>query len=636
MALKIKLNDTLLHAQSGRAFVIMKKILSLLLLLIVAGGAGALGSPDRAREPVIEERGVVALDQALRDVSSPYTILAVAAHAEDIDRGTLAYYRKKVGARTVIVVVTRGDGMPYGGPARNRTREIIEAARLLGADVMFLDLTPASHLASFEEVLTLWSQDQATARLARTYRLFKPDIVITSHNLQSGSGEHRATARLTLDAYEAAAEPKTATEDDPGPWQVRRVFQKVDEGAGDAVVNAREYNPARGLTYRQIAQAAGKRFTNSLGRYFHLLNDPGASHYKLVRDSANAGIRFGSGLLDHLALPENVTRAVAPPRAGDLALLEAIGQRDRLIDALRDKLIEKRAEGSTNDLLERYGAEFFRVVRFTEAIERALALALGVSLELRLPDATLVRGQELTARVTFSNGSEKTLPVIFHTPPDLIRSDAGSKLTASEPVSLNPTESLEKEIRFAVPKEAAFTTRFGSDGNETYYPVGSQLPGAYQIEPAGGQLIALAEVGLGQTTFFVSAVARFEVVPEVEIATPPMVVLRDWDDPREVAATVRLVNRAPGSFTGAFWVVPLALTDESYKPTRITFDKEDQEIALTLNLKLPIQKPPLAPDVLLEFRREQPASPEAISFTSIQVKAIGFDLTGNRIMIGKP
>lgn len=636
MALMIKLNDTLLYALSGRAIVIMKKLFSLLLVLIFAGSTRALEPVERVREPLIEERGVVALDQALRDLSSPYTILAVAAHAEDIDRGALAYYRKKIGARTVIVLATRGDGMDGGDPAQNRTREILEAARLLGADVMFLDLTPADHLASFEDVLKLWGQD-GVGKLARAFRLFRPDIVITSHNLQTGSGEHRATARLTLDAYEtAAADSKPATEGDPGPWQVRRVFQKADEGSGEAVVYTREYNPVRGRTYRQMAQAAGQRFTDSAGRYFHLLNDTGASYYKLVRDSANAGIRFGSGFLDNLVLPENVSRAVAPPRVGDISLLEAIGQQDRLIDALKDKLIEKRAEGSNVDLLGRYGADYFRVVRFTEALERALAILLGVSLQIRLSDETLVKGQEVIARLTVSNGSEKLLPVILHTPPDLIRSEQAASLNVSEPVSLNSSESLDKEIKFTVPEGAAFTTRFGSEGNETYYPVGSQPLGVRQVEPGGAQFVALAEVGLGQTTFFVPAVARFEIVPEVEITTPPPVVLKDWDSPREVAATVRLINRVPGGFTGALWVVPLALTDESYKPTQISFDKEDQEITLTLNLKLPIQKPPLAPDVLLEFRRERPAPPDAIASRSIQVKAIGFDLTQNRVLISKP
>ncbi|HKY03245.1 MAG TPA: PIG-L family deacetylase [Blastocatellia bacterium] len=616
----------------------MKKILSLLLVLQFVAGALAAEIRERTREPLVEERGVVALDQALRDLSSPYTILAVAAHAEDIDRAALAYYRKKMGARTVIVLATRGDGMPVEGmeanePARNRTREILEAARLLGADVMFLDLTQASYIATFEDVLKLWGQD-GVAKLARAFKLFRPDVVITTHNLQSGSGEHRATARITLDAYEAAAaESNPALEGDPGPWQVRRVFQKADEGSGEAVVNTREYNVVRGETYRQMAQAAGQRFTTSPGRYFHLTNDTGASYYKLVRDSANAGVRFGAGFLDNLALPENLARSISPPRVGELSLLEALGQRDRLLEAIKEKLIEKRAEGSTGDLLARYEADYFRVVRFTEALERALALLLGVSLRISLSDATLVKGQEVTARLTVSNNSEKALPVILHTPPDLIRSDPAARFNVSEPVSLNPAESFDKEINFSVPKEAAFTTRFGSEGDETYYPVGSQLPGAYKVEPAGAQLVALAEVGLGQTTFFVTAVARFEIVPEVEITTLPMVVLKDWDRPREVAATVRLVNRVPGGFTGALWVVPLAVTDESYKPAQVSFEKEDQEMTLTLNLKLPIQKPPLTPDVLLEFRRERPAPPDAIASASIRVKTIGFDPAGQRIMI---
>src|SRR5690348_10660674 len=66
------------------------------------------GEPPALTAPV-EERGMVALDQALRDLGNPFTVLCVAAHPGDEDAGTLAYYHKKLGARTVVVFATRAE-----------------------------------------------------------------------------------------------------------------------------------------------------------------------------------------------------------------------------------------------------------------------------------------------------------------------------------------------------------------------------------------------------------------------------------------------------------------------------------------------------------------------------------------------
>src|SRR5689334_13653153 len=57
-----------------------------------------------------DERGLVALDQALRELTNPFTVLCVAARRGDEDDGTLAFLHKKLGARTVTLFATRGEG----------------------------------------------------------------------------------------------------------------------------------------------------------------------------------------------------------------------------------------------------------------------------------------------------------------------------------------------------------------------------------------------------------------------------------------------------------------------------------------------------------------------------------------------
>src|SRR5712691_6719706 len=95
----------------------------------------AQAQPQQAR--IEDERGIVALDQSLREITNPFTVMCIAARPGDEDDGTLAYVRKKLGARVVILFATRGEGVD--SPTRAeldhelgavRTREAIEAARV--------------------------------------------------------------------------------------------------------------------------------------------------------------------------------------------------------------------------------------------------------------------------------------------------------------------------------------------------------------------------------------------------------------------------------------------------------------------------------------------------------------------------
>src|SRR6185436_18009814 len=64
---------------------------------------------ESSRATVDDERGIVALDQSLREITNPFTVLCLAARPGDEDDGTLAYVRKKLGARAVVLIATRGE-----------------------------------------------------------------------------------------------------------------------------------------------------------------------------------------------------------------------------------------------------------------------------------------------------------------------------------------------------------------------------------------------------------------------------------------------------------------------------------------------------------------------------------------------
>lgn len=580
----------------------------------LAGGATSL---------LADERGLVALDQAVRELTNPFTVMSVAAHPEDIDFGALAYYRKKLGARSVIVLATRGEAReninqqrPSNDSGVAATREALEAAHVAGADVYFLNLPDFGYSKSAEESLSVWGQEEALRRLVRAIRLLRPDVIITNHSPGASDGHHSAIAQLSIEAFEAAGDAKRFPEPSVEAWQPSRLFKKSSEIFATVAINLSEYDYARGLTYAQIAAEAARRFRLQASEAI-----ASTSYYRLVHPASNEKAEPGASLLTGLALPENLARSIAPPRVGDLGVIDALLLRDRLIEALKEKLIEKRAEGSPAELHTRYGAEFFRVIRFTEALERALALALGLSFEIRASDRTLAPGQKLTVRLQLHNGSNRRLQLAFHYPETLTTPNAKPVLKTSDLVESAPGATATKEIRIEVAQDTPLTLPHSAHlFDEQYYPLGSSLPGSDVREPFGNRLLAAAEVDIGQTTISLPSFVRLDSAPAVEVATLPFVLLKDWNTTREFTLPVRMSNRTPGPLAGALWVVPLALTAEDYEPTRISFTREDEEVTAELKLKLPILKPPLVPDVLIEFRREKPAAPDRLGSAKVTVK----------------
>jgi len=594
---------------------------------------------ERATVPLPpEERGSVALDQALRDLTNPFTVLSVAVRPGESDDGTLALYRKSFGARTVTLFATRGETGDRSTCGPNdpelgftRTREALESGRVLGADVYFLNLRDFGYSKSANHALGVWGHDEALGKLVRAIRSLRPDVMITNHSAKTGDGQQQALAQLTREAFREAANPERPAEAGSGPWRVRRLFERTDAYHADVTANLSERDAARGQSYAEIGLAARRR-NISLGASI-----PGGrdgvtpelekSYYKLEASAPGEKLESGGSMFAGLMLPENLRRSIAAPRVGDFSLLEATTKPAELVGTLHEKLLEKRAEGSAEDLQARYGAEYGRVIRFTAALERALVLLLGLSLEVTMSDRVDVPGQKLVARAMFRNGSSSVVPVVIRMPESLSPAEGKPEYKPSDAVFVAQYNSTAREAEYEIPRDAALTLpRSGHLEDEQYYPMGSSLPGALPVEPFGNRLVVYAEAGLGDVNIPLAALARYDTSSPVEISTIPFAILKDWLKPREIEVPVRVRNRTPGALTGALWVVPLALTDDNYEPVRLTFAREDEETTVKLKLKLPILKPPLTPDVLLEFRRDKPESPEPLGLAKIVVNVIGFEV----------
>lgn len=602
----------------------------------IVNASAPLSSQRAAATTAEDERGIVALDQTLRELANPFSVMLIAAAPDDVDEGTLAFLRRNRGARVVIVFATRGEGgdsafVADTGKALGlrRTHEALQLTRALGADAFFLNLIDFGYSKSANEALRAWGRDNALAKLVRAIRLTRPDIILSNASGQSADGQQQALARLISDAFDAAASAKLAPEAGSEVWQARRLFRRTDELNATVILNLAALDGLRGRSYAELGLIAHHQLV-SYGRHKDQLTpDRLTSYYKLALSAPDDEFQSPNDLLSSIPLPDKVRVGVAPPRVGDLALLEAIGQRDRLIASLNERLAEKRVEGDEAAQRERYGADFFRVIRYTQTLERALALALGLSLDVSVTDAVIVPGQKLAVRATLGNGSEQSLAVVFHAPEQLAFANANVTFATTEPAQVAPGGVMFREFSYDTKAAPLTLPRDAHLFDEEYYPLGSTLPDAQPLEPFGHRLLITAEVALGQVTIPLVALARFNVAPAVEISTIPFALIKDWDTPRDIELPVRLRNRTPGALSGALWVVPLAVSDEAYEPARIAFAREDEEATINLRLRLPILKPPLAPDILLEFRRDKPAPPAPLGSAKIAVQPVDFVVADN-------
>src|SRR5437870_10141170 len=206
-------------------------------LLATLAIASIITSP-RAQQPAAPSEDRVALYQALLDLTNPWTVMCVAAHPDDEDGTSLIVMRRKYGAHTVSLFSTFGEGGQNAiGPelyeelGAIRARETMAAAEIQGSEPHFLGLKDFGYSKSADETFQKWGHEEALRRMVSEIRKLRPDVIITNHSVTNNDhGHHQATARLVVEAFDAAADPKRFPDqlkDAVTTWQVQRLVVRV-------------------------------------------------------------------------------------------------------------------------------------------------------------------------------------------------------------------------------------------------------------------------------------------------------------------------------------------------------------------------------------------------------------------------
>ncbi|WP_420455265.1 PIG-L family deacetylase [Rubrivirga sp.] len=193
----------------------------------------------------------------------PLVVMNLAAHPDDEDGLTMAYYRGHQDAVVYSVVATRGEGgQNEAGPdlyerlGAIRTAETEAAARILGTRVVYLNRYDFGYSKHARETFSQWSaprtgfwetvdpaaldadagHDALVADVVALVRRFKPDVLFTNHDTTTAGpsaqhGHHQAVGLAALEAFSLAADPDFHPEqlvaEGVDLWQPSRLFVRV-------------------------------------------------------------------------------------------------------------------------------------------------------------------------------------------------------------------------------------------------------------------------------------------------------------------------------------------------------------------------------------------------------------------------
>jgi LmbE family N-acetylglucosaminyl deacetylase len=412
--------------------------------LLAAALASAIAVVAQAPlTPAPQDLGAGGLGLALRRLGDTARVLYVTAHPDDEHNGVLVALSRGRGVRTALLTLTRGDGGQNEiGPELFealgvlRTEELAAVHRYDAVEQYFSRAYEFGYSFSVEETFQKWGHDETLGDVVRVVRAFRPDVVLTLPLEAPGGGQHhQASARLAVEAFRAAADPKRFPGQDLRPWQARKVYQGGVGGGAEAlagppvIVNTGIYDPLLGMTWQEFGSLArmshrcqGATFLKAPpgegeGRYWLVDSEPAVRAETDVLDGFDSSLAGLARFAGESPPPAFLAAGLAGlQRALDAAVAaerpEGPGEaRAGLLDFLR-RLRSLGREIERGGLDPQARLELLdRLAQKDREAEAALALAHGLVLEAVTDDDEVVRGQSFGVTVTAWNEGKAPVDV---------------------------------------------------------------------------------------------------------------------------------------------------------------------------------------------------------------------------------
>src|SRR5262245_28824269 len=504
-----------------------------------------LVNAPRAQQTATPSDDRVALYQALLDLQNPFTVMCVAAHPDDEDGTSLIVMRRKYGAHTVSLFSTFGEGGQnaigpelYEEMGAMRARETMAASEIQGSEPHFLGLQDFGFSKSADEAFKFWGREEALRRMVLEIRKLRPDVIITNHSVTSNDhGHHQATARMVVEAFDAAADPNRFPEqlkDGVTTWQVQRLFVRVRGNQTPAAdvqlvtIDPNERDPIRTTVFAEQALSAlqkhatqgpwPKSFAEFTARFRAFSGQPGATgpmpliRYRLDRATKDAGAlpNDSHNFVDGLILSQEAANQSTAPKIDGKPLTDFVAEREKVLNTLiaAGDVFGKPADNMSSGLAEQ------RSARMQVRLDQALSTAAGLSAELLSNSQVLIPGDNASFDLKLTNNGKEAVRInaIAATLED--RPDKDVPTRQPKQTMLNPGTSTKIPITLRVPPQLSVTV-----------PHAKHL---YERNFAGVPVVAGAYVELKQRRFTTSAHKFLDATPSVDIADigPSPVVIR--------------------------------------------------------------------------------------------------------------
>jgi LmbE family N-acetylglucosaminyl deacetylase len=551
---------------------IIRAALALLFISLLITAPRAQQTATTTQRP--EDR--VALYQALLDLTNPWTVMCVAAHPDDEDGTSLIVMRRKYGAHTVSLFSTFGEGGQNAiGPelyeelGAIRARETMAAAEIQGSEPYFLGLKDYGFSKTADEAFKIWGHEEALRRMVLQIRKLRPDIIITNHSVTNNDhGQHQATARLTVEAFDAAADPKRFPEqlkDGVTVWQVQRLFVRAGRSSNPApgetrpmvIIDPNERDPIRETVYAEEALRGlqkhatqgpwPKTFAEFAARFRSFTGQSAApgqlplTRYVLVREAKGAEslTKDSHNFLDGLRLPEENVVSFQPPTIAGQSLTNFLDDRDKveraLISANKTSAYGRPQTVAASDRL----AADPRLVALHSRLNTALAITLRISAQLISSESALVPGG--TTRFQFRVSNQSTKAAIarrFWFGERYGKTTPGVLIGPELPPNLLAGKTIEIPLSYETPSEAKVTV-----------PHSQHL---YDGDVSGRQLEAAITIDLGETDFPLIVDSAIDVAPPIEIESidPSLAVVTPESASHPLNFAVSTINHVNKPFNG--------------------------------------------------------------------------------------
>ncbi len=241
------------------------------------------------------------LQLALKKLNTLGSVLYIAAHPDDENTAMIAMLANDRLVRTAYLSLTRGDGgQNLIGPEQRelmgliRTQELLQARKIDGGEQFFTRANDFGFSKNAQESFEIWGKEAVLADVVWIIRKYRPDVIINRFppTREAGHGHHEASAILSIEAFEAAADPKRFPEqlNYVKPWQAKRLLWNC-------------YSRRAG-NFSNLPPDSGNFIKSELGTFNALLGKP---HHVIAAESRSMhkSQGFGAakprgGRLDHL------------------------------------------------------------------------------------------------------------------------------------------------------------------------------------------------------------------------------------------------------------------------------------------------------------------------------------------------